>query len=161
MLRRAASIAFWMAWGTSRALPRPKPTRPLPSPTTVSAVKANIRPPFTVLATRFTWTSFSCSPSFGSTSLGLLAMIQPLEFQSAFAGRIGESLDATVILETAAVKRDLFYTSGAGALGNQLTNRTGGVDVAGLALAERFVQGGGTGQHLVAFRRDHLCVNVA
>ena len=52
MLRRAASIAFWMATGTSRALPRPKPTRPLPSPTTVSAVKPKIRPPLTTLATR-------------------------------------------------------------------------------------------------------------
>ena len=35
------------------------PTRPFPSPTTVNAVKLMMRPPFTVLATRLTWTNFS------------------------------------------------------------------------------------------------------
>src|SRR6056297_3592853 len=59
MFLRAASMAFWMAMGTSRALPRPMPTRPLPSPTTVSAVKPNWRPPLTTLATRLTLISFS------------------------------------------------------------------------------------------------------
>ena len=72
MLRRAASSALEIAAGTSRALPRPKPTRPLPSPTTVKAVKEKMRPPLTTLATRSTATSFSTRPSFCST----LAMIR-------------------------------------------------------------------------------------
>ena len=56
---RALSIAFCIAAGTSLALPRPIPTRPLPSPTTVKAVNPNKRPPFTTLATRLIATSFS------------------------------------------------------------------------------------------------------
>ena len=64
MLRLAASSAFWIAAGTSRALPRPKPTRPLPSPTTVSAVKEKIRPPFTTLDTRPTVTKRSTKRLF-------------------------------------------------------------------------------------------------
>ncbi len=63
MFLRALSMAFWIATGTSRALPVPNPTRPLPSPTTVSAAKAKTRPPLTVLATRFTAISFSSSSS--------------------------------------------------------------------------------------------------
>jgi hypothetical protein len=47
-----------MATGTSLAFPLPKPTLPFPSPTTVKAVKPNILPPFTTLATRFTFTNF-------------------------------------------------------------------------------------------------------
>ena len=41
-----------IASGTSRALPWPKPTRPLPSPTTTSAAKPKRLPPFTVFDTR-------------------------------------------------------------------------------------------------------------
>src|SRR3972149_2266973 len=59
MLRRACSVALRMASGTSRALPEPKATRPLPSPTTTSAANPNRRPPFTTLATRLMETSFS------------------------------------------------------------------------------------------------------
>src|ERR687897_69767 len=51
-LRLASSVPFWMASGTSLALPYPRPTRPLPSPTTTSAVKEKRRPPLTTLATR-------------------------------------------------------------------------------------------------------------
>src|SRR5690606_27880657 len=69
MLRRACSIDFWMATGTSRALPYPKPTLPAPSPTTVSAVKVNWRPPLTVLLTRLTAISFSIMPSSISSRL--------------------------------------------------------------------------------------------
>src|SRR5205823_4791425 len=50
-----------IASGTSFALPSPKPTRPLPSPTTTKALKLNRRPPFTTLATRLMWTTFSFS----------------------------------------------------------------------------------------------------
>src|SRR5262245_57368587 len=58
-LRLAASVAFRIASGTSRALPWPKPTRPFSSPTTTSAAKPKRRPPFTTLATRLMWTSLS------------------------------------------------------------------------------------------------------
>ena len=70
MFLRAFSIAFWIATGTSRALPYPKPTRPAPSPTTVSAVNVNCLPPLTVFETRFTATSFSLkSPLCESSKL--------------------------------------------------------------------------------------------
>src|SRR3954452_22631256 len=48
----ASSVPFWIASGTSFALPYPRPTRPLPSPTTTSAVKEKRRPPLTTLGTR-------------------------------------------------------------------------------------------------------------
>src|SRR3569623_940432 len=59
----AAAVAVEMASGTSRALPCPKPTRPLPSPTTTSAANPKRLPPFTVFETRLMWTSFSISSS--------------------------------------------------------------------------------------------------
>src|SRR4029079_17660543 len=64
----AAAVAFEIASGTSRALPWPKPARPLPSPTTTSAAKPKRLPPFTVLETRLMWTSFSISSSPPSSS---------------------------------------------------------------------------------------------
>src|SRR3972149_5251608 len=42
---RASSTPFWMAVGTSLALPYPTPTLPLPSPTATSAVNARRQPP--------------------------------------------------------------------------------------------------------------------
>src|ERR671916_247796 len=67
MFRLARSWPFWMAAGTVFALPRPAPTRPLPSPTTTSALKLNLRPPLTTLATRristtLSWNSLSRLP---------------------------------------------------------------------------------------------------
>src|SRR5438309_5793846 len=64
----AAAVALLIASGTSRALPWPKPARPLPSPTTTSAAKPKRLPPFTVLETRLMWTSFSISSSPPSSS---------------------------------------------------------------------------------------------
>ena len=64
----AAAVALEIASGTSRALPWPKPARPLPSPTTTSAAKPKRLPPFTVLETRLMWTSFSISSSPPSSS---------------------------------------------------------------------------------------------
>src|SRR6266404_6541694 len=60
----AASIAFFIAKGTSRALPVPKPTWPPSSPTTTSAANERFLPPLTTLVTRLieiTW-SFRSSP---------------------------------------------------------------------------------------------------
>ena len=59
MFLLATSTPFWMAAGTSLALPWPTPTRPAPSPTTTSAVKLNRRPPLTTLATRLIETTRS------------------------------------------------------------------------------------------------------
>src|SRR3954451_8577704 len=64
----AAAVALLIASGTSRALPWPKPARPLPSPTTTSAAKPKRLPPFTVLDTRLMWTSFSITSSPPSSS---------------------------------------------------------------------------------------------
>src|SRR6185436_4209656 len=60
----AASMAFLIASGTSRALPVPKPTWPPSSPTTTRAANDIFLPPFTTLVTRLiemTW-SFRSSP---------------------------------------------------------------------------------------------------
>ena len=57
----ASSMPLRMASGTSAALPRPKPTVPLPSPTTTSAANLKIRPPLTVLETRFRETTLLCA----------------------------------------------------------------------------------------------------
>ena len=59
MFLRASSMPLRIASGTSEALPRPKPTVPFSSPTTTSAANLKIRPPFTVLDTRFKDTTFS------------------------------------------------------------------------------------------------------
>ena len=58
----AISIPFLIAAGTSLALPEPKPTRPLPSPTTTSAEKLKFLPPLTTLVTRLMWTTLSIIP---------------------------------------------------------------------------------------------------
>ena len=55
----AFSTPFFIAAGTSLALPMPQPTLPLPSPTTTSALKEKRRPPLTTLATRLMVTTFS------------------------------------------------------------------------------------------------------
>jgi hypothetical protein len=48
-------------------------------------------------------------------------MIQPrLELETAFAGGLGQRLDAAVILEARAVESDLLDAGSLGALGNQL-----------------------------------------
>jgi hypothetical protein len=61
MFRLATSIPLRIASVTSRALPMPAPTRPFMSPTTISALNENLRPPLTTLATRLTRTTRSAS----------------------------------------------------------------------------------------------------
>src|SRR5690625_4810834 len=56
---RSLSKPFWMASETSFALPSPCPTTPSPFPTTTMALKLNLRPLFTTLATRLMCTNFS------------------------------------------------------------------------------------------------------
>ena len=59
MLWRALSMLLRMASETSLALPKPKPTLPARSPTTVRAEKEKRRPPFTTFAVLLSFTSFS------------------------------------------------------------------------------------------------------
>src|SRR5215470_1318861 len=131
--RRAASVALRIASGTSRALPWPKPTRPFWSPTTTSAAKPKRLPPLTTLATRLMCTSLSVnslsrsSRSRPRSLWGPRATFSVLsgqfsKFQSAFAGGIGERLDAPVVQETAAIK-DHFLDAGLdGTLGDELAD---------------------------------------
>src|SRR5918992_707313 len=58
-LLRARSTPFWIATGTSFALPYPTPTWDFSSPTTTSAVNEKRRPPLTTLATRLISTTRS------------------------------------------------------------------------------------------------------
>src|SRR5699024_451951 len=55
----ALSIAFLIASGSSSAFPMPKPILPFLSPTTTTAAKRKLRPPFTTLATRLMVTTRS------------------------------------------------------------------------------------------------------
>src|SRR6185295_3158667 len=146
MLRLACSVALRIASGTSRALPAPWPTRPLPSPTTTRAAKPNRRPPFTTLATRLMLTSFSTSStssrgrslsrSRSRRSFGPLAIGCPLELQAALAGSVGQGLHPAMEHVGAAVEHDLFHAGRHRAFGNQLADGLGRFDVgAGLERA--------------------------
>lgn len=55
----ASSFPLRIASGISAALPTPAPTCPLPSPTTTSAAKRKLRPPFTTFVTRLIDTTLS------------------------------------------------------------------------------------------------------
>src|SRR5688572_2748091 len=165
MLRLACSVALRMASGTSRALPAPWPTRPLPSPTTTSAAKPNRRPPFTTLATRLIETSFSTkSPSSRSRSRSrpprspfspraICPGIPFLELQTALAGPVGERLHPPVIEISAAVEHHRLDAGRLGALGDQEPNLLGGVLVgAGLELGLQILVERGGGRERRAFR---------
>src|SRR3954468_2263666 len=59
----ARSTPFWIASGTSFALPYPTPTTSFSSPTTTRAVNEKRRPPLTTFATRLISTTRSCRSS--------------------------------------------------------------------------------------------------
>src|SRR5450830_600104 len=85
------------------------PTRPSPSPTTVSAAKPMIRPPLTTLVTRLIAIIFSRMPSSGLSLCifaCIFAMIVPLELQTGFTRGICQRLHTAVVTETGAVERD-------------------------------------------------------
>ena len=77
------SIAFFIASGTSAALPFPTPTCPFSSPTTTTALNLKVLPPLTTLATlliattfsssssSFAFSTFTSNPSFTSIPLAL------------------------------------------------------------------------------------------
>src|ERR671912_750005 len=176
----AAAVALEIASGTSRALPWPKPARPLPSPTTTSAAKPKRLPPFTVLETRLMWTRFSISSSPPSSSpprprprssrprpasqagprrLQAWCSLRPSsELQPAFAGGIGQRLDAAMEQETAAIKHEGSHAGLLGRRGDVLADLHGGIDVGARALhAERRSGGHGAARGIV----DDLRVDVA
>src|SRR5260221_3640418 len=126
MLRLAMSTPFWIAAGTSLALPYPPPTRPFRSPTTTSAVNENRRPPFTTLATRLIETTRSSSAFLASSPPCLLRSTKTasraLELQSGFARRFGERLHAPVVQPAAAIEDGAFDAALAGALRDGLAD---------------------------------------
>ena len=73
----ASSMPLRIASGTSAALPRPKPTRPFSSPTTMRAANLKIRPPLTVLLTRFRETSFSVNSLGSLSNLAMFVLSSP------------------------------------------------------------------------------------
>src|SRR3954469_1930666 len=107
MLRLATSMPLRIASVTSRALPIPAPTRPFMSPTTISALNENLRPPLTTLATRLTRTTRSASSERSPDEYGRCGYLEPmllLKFQAGFARGVGQGLDPSVVEEAAAVE---------------------------------------------------------
>src|SRR6185437_7745423 len=157
---RAWVIALEIATGTSRALPKPNPTRPEPSPTTVRAVNPNWRPPLTTFAVRLTATSFSTNSS-ADWPFSALAMF--LELQTRFAGRIGERLHAPVVLEPSAVKGNLADACRLRTFGDYPSDRFGGLDVPRSlqALGHGLLHGRSCGEHFRTQRIGHLRVDMA
>src|SRR5690242_9930981 len=174
MLRRACSIAFWTATGTSFAFPLPIPTRPSPSPTTVSAAKPRIRPPFTTLVTRLMEIIFSRRPSLrssccccclpvGFAMFGSVSFVRALELQPALASGIGQRFDAAVVLESGAIEGDRLDASRLSLLRDAFADDGGRRAVATRlhVLAHVRLERRRAGEDLVARRRDDLRVNVA
>src|SRR5438094_205762 len=104
-----------IASGTSFALPSPKPTRPLPSPTTTKALTLNRRPPFTTLATRLMWTTFSFSSTPCASrmtrrgpleELGCGMVDLPSELEAALARPLGDGAHAAMVEESVPVEDD-------------------------------------------------------
>src|SRR5262245_25837071 len=85
-----------------------------------------------------------------------------LEAQSAFAGGVGQRLDAPVKQITAAIEHDLFDAFGERALGDELADRLGGRDVRpGFELAaHRLFQRGGGRERLAFAVVDDLRIDV-
>src|SRR5262249_38698116 len=148
----ARSTPLRIASGTSLALPRPNPTRPFWSPATTSALKLKRRPPFTTLATRLMWTTFSlisrpCGSILYATSLPRFSELEP-----GFAGRVGQRLDSAVIQKPVTIENNRLNSARQAFLGNLLAHRLGGVDTA-LALdpfGNRLPPGGGRHQGTAA-----------
>src|SRR5690606_36230425 len=171
-LRRASSIAFWTATGTSRALPLPMPMRPSPSPTTVSAAKPRMRPPLTTLVTRFTAIIFSRNPSSRSSPnlppilAWIFAIFESSELQAGFARRVGERLHAAMEAVTGTVERDAVDARGERLLRDALADQRGRTDggaatrLAGELVAQRLLERGGAQQHALTGLVDDARVDM-
>src|SRR6478672_10090256 len=149
----ASSIPFWMAAGTSLALPYPRPTLPSPSPTTTSAVNENRRPPLTTLATRLIamtrssyWPSgIRCSPS---------------EFESCLAGAVGDARHTSVVAEATPVEHHRFDARGLRPLPDALADRLGRLHRRGRCAAAVRFDRRGRHDRPAAHVVDHLRVDV-
>src|SRR6476646_5520417 len=133
-------MPFLMADGTSFALPTPKPTTPLPSPTTTSALKLRFLPPFTTLVTRLIETTVSLISSCDASTFSRFRFICAiaLELQTCFASSVSDRLHAAVIKKSVAVEHDALDTLLDEALGDGLADGFGACDVAAaLLLLER------------------------
>src|SRR3954470_7788476 len=133
---RASSMPFWIAAGTSLALPYPRPTLPAPSPTTTSAVKEKRRPPLTTLATRLMAITRS---SYWPSAMSVLFLNS--EREPGFAGAIGDRGHAAVVPEAAAVEHDRLDSCTLGALTQERADLLGGVD-GGAGAGEGLLGGG-------------------
>src|SRR5262249_54068354 len=128
-----------IASGTSFALPRPNPTRPLLSPTTTSALKLKRRPPFTTFATRLIWTTFSLSSTPRSSTMRrwlpppicAIARVSS-ELEAALAGAVRHGAHAAVVQESVAVEDDLGDALLLAAAGDEQADLLRRLDVGGL-----------------------------
>src|SRR3990167_9463923 len=156
MLRRAASIAFWMAAGTSRELTTAE------TDATLTITNHGQRGESEDTATlNGLGNAVNLYQLLDIAFVALLVVIcHNLELQPAFTSSISQRLDAAVVLEARTVECNLSYTSGFRALGNQLTNFLGRVDIASGAVTQCFVQGRGAGQNLAAVGRNDLGIDV-
>src|ERR1700722_7451020 len=157
-------MALEIATGTSRALPEPKPTRPAPSPTTVSAVKPNCLPPLTTFATRFTATSFSSrsSPDIGFSTLAIVSQTLGLELEARFASGLCQRFDAPVIHEPGTVEGALGSPLALGAPRHPAAHGLGSLDVAGgfQRSAHVLLQGRRGNQNFVAVGGEDLRIDM-
>jgi hypothetical protein len=99
------------------------------------------------------------------TFLLLLSLIvkrhsNTLEFQSTFTGGIGQSLDASVVLVSTAVKSNGVDTGYLGTLCDKLAHGCGRFSIACVTATQTAVQGRGAGQYRVASRRYNLGINM-
>src|ERR1700682_6213510 len=122
MLRLATSMPLRIASVTSRALPMPAPTRPFMSPTTISALNENLRPPLTTLDTRLTRTTRSESSDRSPLECGYRLPIRLLKLQSGFAGSVRQSLDSAVVEESAPVEDHRAHARGLRLRGDRLAD---------------------------------------
>src|SRR5712691_12076537 len=152
------------------------PTAPSPSPTTVSAAKPRIRPPFTTLVTRFTETIFSFRPSVRCSPpciLGcILAIVIPLEcspsgtlggtplfvanleLEAGLSRGVCQRFDPAVVPVAGAVERNGLDAQTSRFLGDTLAYRRRRRFVAAVRHrdAHFLLHGGGGGQHLAVHR---------
>src|SRR5262249_25475693 len=171
----ASSMPLRIASGTSLALPSPNPTWPLLSPTTTRALKLKRRPPFTTLATRLMWTTFSLS-SVPSASVMMRRGPPPLrsaiyphakapmsELETALTRAVRDRTDAAVEQEPVAVKDDPLDALLEAAPRGEQPHLLGGAHVGGLLqLSLQLGRQGGDGEQRAARRiRDHLRVHVS
>src|SRR5690554_2265441 len=87
-------------------------------------------------------------------------LLHLLKLQASFTSCVGQSLNATMITVTGAVKSNLLNTRRLGTLSNQLTNLFSGIHVTGCTLAQFLIQRGGSSKHLATICSGDLGIHV-